>query len=263
MRRNVVGLFAGLLSLGVVQVASAADMPTKGPFYKAPAAVPFSWAGGYVGVNGGYGWNNKDVVVNETLAGAAFVSGTWPGSGTFGSRNNNGGFFGGQAGYNWQNGSLVFGPEADIQWSGIKGSSNATLPYISGVNTITTNTSGSLTWFGTLRGRIGVAFDRALVYATGGLALGNAKYSMTMSDTFNYNAAGSTNSNSAGWVLGGGLEYMLMPQWSVKGAYQYISFGTKTINAPEVGGVNPNYAINTSAKSNFQTVRVGLNYHFN
>jgi outer membrane immunogenic protein len=264
MRSKIVSLLAVAFSFGVVQTASAADMPTKAPAFVAPVAAAPIWAGGYVGLNAGYGWNNNNGgIVNETFAGAPFISGTWPGSGNFGSRNMSGGFGGIQAGYNWQNGSFVFGPEADIQWSGIKGSSAATLPYLSGVNTITVNTSGSLTWFGTLRGRAGVAFDRALIYATGGFAFGNPKYSMTMSDTFGYTAAGSSNSNSTGWVLGGGLEYMLMPKWSLKGEYQYLHFGTNTINATEfLAGAATSYAVNTSSTSNFHTVRVGLNYHF-
>jgi outer membrane immunogenic protein len=264
MRIKVAYLFAVAMSLGVPQVAYAADLPVKAPAFVAPVAAAPIWTGFYVGANLGYGWNNRtDVVANETFAGAPFISGTWPGSGSFGSRNMSGGFGGIQAGYNWQNGSFVFGPEADIQWSGIKGSSAATLPYISAGNTITVNTSGSLNWFGTLRGRAGVAFDRALIYATGGFAFGNPKYSMTMTDTFAFTAAGSSNSNSTGWVLGGGLEYMLMPQWSLKGEYQYLHFGTNTINATEfLAGAATAFAVNTSSTSNFHTVRVGLNYHF-
>jgi len=207
--------------------ARAADLPAAN-YYSAPAPLSgFNWMGPYLGANVGYEWGN--VSHNPT---------------------NPSGIAGGiEAGYNWQFGQFVTGVETDIQASA---ASDTFAPW-----------QFTNPWFGTLRGRAGVAFDRALIYATGGFAFGNPKYSMTMSDTFGYTAAGSSNSNSTGWVLGGGLEYMLMPKWSLKGEYQYLHFGTNTINATEfLAGAATSFAVNTSSTSNFHTVRVGLNYHF-
>ena len=159
--------------------ANAADM------YRAPAGgykdVPYvgvNWSGLYAGVNGGYG----EVSENTNI---------------------NGGFGGGQIGYNIQRGNIVFGGEADIQ----------------GAN-ITTSGAPSVDYFGTVRARAGYAIDRALVYGTGGFAYG-----------------GSNNSNTAhntgdGWVAGGGVEYKLNPTWSVKGEYQHLEF---TSDTPKTG----------------------------
>ena len=71
---------------------------------------------------------------------------------------------GGTLGYNMQFGSAVFGVEADIDWSGVKGSTTTNCPL--GCET-------KNTWFGTARGRIGYAFDRFLPYFTGGAAFGD------------------------------------------------------------------------------------------
>jgi len=255
-------LTLSLAAVGFVGAAHAADMrmPMKAPPMMAPI---FSWTGFYIGVNGGGGFGaGHNAIVNETFNGATFVSGTWPGSGNFGKLDPAGGFGGGQIGYNYQVSNWVFGVETDIQGANIKDTAGATLPYI-GASTITANVGQKIDWFGTVRGRLGIAFDRVLVYGTAGFAYGQTTTALTMSDTLGFAAAGSSKSTKTGWVAGGGVEWAFAPNWSVKGEYQYIDLGRKGVVAQEFLGAVPTlFAVSTSARSDFHTGRIGINYRF-
>ena len=121
MKKSILGLVAiGALMAGP---AMAADlrMPVKAP--PAPIVPVASWTGFYIGVNGGYGWNNdtgSSTCVNPTggSSGCDFGVGNVVKPG--------GGLFGGQIGYNWQTGPVVLGVETDIQWADIAGTATAT-----------------------------------------------------------------------------------------------------------------------------------------
>lgn len=244
--------------------AAAADMrmPMKAP---PPVAAVFSWTGFYIGVNGGGAFSSRDSVdVTETFNNALFVSGTWPGVGNFGTLEPTGGFGGGQIGYNWQFQNWVLGIESDIQGAGIRDRAAATLPYISAGNTISVATSHKINWFGTTRGRIGVAFDRVLLYATGGVAYGESSYSIAMTDTFAFVANATDKDTRVGWVAGAGVEWAFAPNWSLKGEYQYIDLGRRTITVPEVtlAGAATLFAISAQARTDFHTGRIGINYRF-
>ena len=124
--------------------------------YKAPAYVAgYNWTGFYLGINGGGGWGNSD----------------WNGFAV--SNSPSGGMVGGTVGYNWQGvGSpWVFGLEGDIDWADIEGSTRlrggALLP-------------DQNNWLGTVRGRVGYAFDRIMPYVTGGLAVGDIEANRTV-----------------------------------------------------------------------------------
>lgn len=264
--------FSALASLAAVAAlsapAAAADMriPMKAP--PAVAPVIFNWTGFYIGVNGGGAFGERhDVNVTETLAGAIFVAGTWPGVGNFGSLEPTGGFGGGQIGYNWQpvGSQWVFGFEADIQGAGIKDDATATLPYIAVPATITVASENQIDWFGTVRARLGYAFDRVMVYATGGVAFGESKFSLSMAETFAGNVAAVTdNDTRVGWVAGGGVEWAFAPNWSLKGEYQYIDLGSRTVTAPEftAAGAPTAFAVSTDVDTTFHTGRLGINYRF-
>jgi outer membrane immunogenic protein len=149
-----------------------------------------------------------------------------------------GGFGGGQIGYNWQGvfglgPNVVLGIEADLQGSGLEDSAFFA--------------KSSLNWFGTVRGRIGYAFGPTLVYATGGFAFGeveNTVVPLRVTET------------QTGYVIGAGVEYKLNPAWSVKGEYQFIS-----LDASDPLGAGP-LGLTSGNRSEVNTVRVGLNYHF-
>src|SRR5882762_6191261 len=141
-----------LTTIAVLAVAAtaavAADLPRAMPA-KAPAYVPigYNWTGFYVGINGGYAWGSS----------------RWS---AFGSNANpSGGMVGGTAGYNWQaaGSPWVFGLEGDLDWTNIKDSA-----VCGGVTCQTKNN-----WFGTVRGRVGYAWDRFMPYVTAGAAFGD------------------------------------------------------------------------------------------
>ncbi|MBV9519750.1 MAG: porin family protein [Hyphomicrobiales bacterium] len=317
-RRNIFGgrlrksVLLAAATLGLVgSSAFAADLPTrKGPPI-APVYVPpaFTWTGFYVGVNAGYGWLNNQR--NNNL-GFPFV-GAVPFGGTsipFASsgRSNNGGFIGGvQAGYNYQFGigsGFVIGAETDIDWADINRNRNNgvlfgsfTLPQFPGTlftpsNLGVNNHNNNNQYIGTVRLRAGYAFDRFLVYATGGLAYGGVNNNNNIGGALSATTlscavcvvpgtGGATNvtgvpvttilptgigtrssSTRAGWTVGGGVEYAFTPNWTVKGEYLYENFG-HIHSAP--GFVLPGAATvfnNSNRTVDVNVVRVGLNYKF-
>jgi outer membrane immunogenic protein len=219
---------AGIAGTAVVGTASGADLgrPPPPPVTKAPpppAYVPFSWTGAYIGVNGGYGFGRSK----------------WDGlPATF---DVNGGMVGGQLGYNWQYGQFVYGLEGDADWTNLHG--NANILNCAGTTLCETKND----FLSTVRGRFGLAADRLLPYATGGLAVGNIKATAPT-------LTGVDNTN-AGWTVGGGLEYSVAPNWSVKAEYLWVDLGKETCST--MCGLPSN---NVSLTTN--VVRGGVNYHF-
>ncbi|WP_418294817.1 outer membrane protein [Microvirga ossetica] len=201
--------------------AHAADLPSRFAPPPVAAAVPvFTWTGFYVGVNAGYGWNTNDddVVINGT----AFEV------------DDEGGFVGGaQIGYNYQIGSFVVGLETDIQYADIGG--DTTLPGLD-------SHDDDDNWFGTVRGRAGYAFDRALIYATGGLAYGKISNGFSNSDDTN-----------VGWTLGAGVEYAFTNNLTAKVEGLYVNLEQDDDDVPNISGKD---------ETEFGVIRAGLNYKF-
>src|SRR6266508_5551837 len=198
--RKILAAGIGVLALAAaMQPAAAADLPVKAPVYKAPPVYidPWTWTGVYIGLNAGYSWGRSRTHVDyfNSLTGLPIAPPA--GSITDVDFNLNGGIAGGQIGYNWQASNWVGGIEADIQWSGQKGSADffcarnpvgapgPCLPTLTGTLPGTTGTTllldQRLRWFGTLRGRLGVLFaPTVLAYVTGGLAYGEIKTEGTL-----------------------------------------------------------------------------------
>lgn len=212
-------LLASVAALGIIAAgaASAADLPSrKGPV-AAPVYIPpvFTWTGFYVGANAGYGWGN----VNTN---------------TFTSVGDLDGFVGGgQIGYNYQMGQFVLGLEADIQGADLS----------SGDNVIGSRIKTD--YFGTVRARVGVAFDRFMPYVTGGWAYGNVKTSIPAF------GISSDNSHTNGWALGGGIEYAITNNLIAGVEYLYVDLGEKRVTGlvDKVG-------------TDFSVVRARLSYKF-
>ncbi len=131
--------------------------------------------------------------------------------------------------------------------------------------------SSKLDWFSTIRGRIGLPFDRVLLYATGGLAIGGVKSdtAVTFGTVANpvYNLAnhiGSASTTRTGWTVGVGGEYAFAPRWSVKAEYLYIDLDSFTYTSALVApaGVAPGYSWSTTVRERDQVERVGVNYRF-
>jgi outer membrane immunogenic protein len=145
-------------------------------------------------------------------------------------------------------------------------------------------------YFGTVRGRLGWVWGGTLIYGTGGFAYGSVKSSFAYSDN-NYNTVTSpctaaapcftqhgvtsNTSTSTGWVAGAGVEYKISSSWSLKGEYQFIDLGSiSSGSAPIFAGTGTHIATpcptgsgclnlrGSNSEVSFNTVRVGLNYHF-
>jgi outer membrane immunogenic protein len=271
MRRNFAWGLASVIGFGFGGLGSAmaADLPMKA----SPAAVAevFSWSGFYVGGNAGYDWGRA--AYNGVLtAPAPFLPIDVAAISTASSPRlqPNGFTGGGQLGYNWQAGSAVFGVEADIQSFRLRASTTATLPFPStlpggaaGPPTafFTSTSSVSTDWLFTARDRIGWANDHWLLYATGGLAVTKVNSSQTVAliAPFVFNALASDT--RVGWTVGAGFEYMIANNWSVKGEYLYLDFGTLNgtgVLTPAFAGL----ALNNSTRLTANIARVGVNYHF-
>jgi len=205
---------------------------------------------------------------------------------------------GGQIGYNYQYGSnFLLGIEADIQGAGIRGASlgvGASVGSIIAGNDANTKTIGSTTvqggvdWLGTVRGRVGYLWTPTLlVYGTGGFAYGGAYANVTQSaieqwaftvgvgNTFSQNSwfgGGRQNQLLTGWTAGGGMEWMFMPNWSLKAEALYWDLGRMNVQTASYGllgnreedGIRNNIGWGrTSVTFSGVQAKAGINYHFN
>ncbi len=214
-------LLASVCFAAMSASAYAADMAVKA----APVAYPpaWNWTGAYIGLNIGGGW----------------VSG------------GSGGVIGGaQIGYNWQASNLVFGLEADIQASGVRGNTGAAT--LAGVTLSETDRQN---YFGTVRGRLGVANGPWLFYVTGGWAYTTIHRDGTATGA----AVGaySANNSKSGYALGLGAEWMFARNWSAKLEYLNLGFSGDTNTYATVPAITVGYG-----RWNENIVRVGANYHF-
>ena len=222
---------AAVLSLVTAFSAFAADLPARMPV-KAPSLYSPSplvnWAGFYAGLHAGYGWGHSNW----------FSSG----SGLSADMSPKGAVVGGQLGYNYQIQKFVVGAEADIAWSGMKGS------LVSSTKCVTQCETKN-PWLGTARARVGMPLGNTgswLPYVTGGLAYGDVEVS---------DAGLTRKSTRWGWTVGGGLETMFAPGWSAKVEYLYVDLGKFTTIGD---GTAPPFDV--SYHTNL--VRAGVNYHF-
>ncbi len=198
--------------------AHAADLPSR----KAPVAyVPppaFSWTGLYGGLNAGYG---------------------------FGQRSDFNGFVGGgQVGFNYQlTPLLVAGLETDFQGADISTRNGGFNVGFFGARPT------KVEWFGTVRGRAGIALfnSQLFVYGGGGFAYGRVKQAGLFNEYSN---------TQTGWTAGGGVEWApaAFPRWSAKVEYLYTSLRNNSGSAFFGGNLGD---------TRFHTVRAGVNYHFN
>jgi outer membrane immunogenic protein len=286
--------------------AVAADLPTaKGP---PPAPVvyapAFTWTGFYVGINGGGAWegsNNSSYYLYDPLFANTGENGYLPYLASSGG-NRSGWLIGGTVGYNYQFGvgsGFVIGVEADLDYlsnnnknrSAFYDNSNLGLgPPYDWAGTYAAYGSGSgSNYFGTIRARLGWAFDHFLVYATGGFAFlgtGNSgigaisywlpgDYALGQSPDATF-FVGRSSSNHYGWTIGAGAEYAITNNWTIKAEYLYVSRSGGNNNGAYGGCVDgyvpgtcaliANHAAywynNAKNDANANIVRVGVNYKF-
>jgi outer membrane immunogenic protein len=268
--RKIITTGIGLLALaGATHSATAADL--RPPVIKAPVEV-WSWTGVYLGANVGYSWGRSktDVQVNRSDNSALLHT-------TSVDQDLRGAVGGGQIGVNWQSGIWVGGFEADVQATGQKGNAAFTCP--AGIcNTVAALPAASrlvtgtvdqkLSWYGTLRARLGVTVTPdVLAYATGGVAVGSITTDSTISGFAGNGAAVSdgfsTNNNSTktGWTAGAGVEARLVGNWTGRVEYLYVDLGEITSTGLLATNVPP-LRVSYSSRVTDNIVRIGLNYKF-
>ena len=271
-------LTASVLAIAAT-TALAADLPSRRvpPQYIPPPLPVFSWTGFFVGGNAGA--NFEDGQTGRYFFPAGSIAGSTGTAGTLstGGRRNNTGFTGGgQIGYNYElggggfgglggfgGGGLVIGVVADAQYLDqhnnnfnnnytfapssplTVGNAFVRVPGLARTNLVTTG-SGNDDFFGTVRGRLGVAFGQALLYGTGGLAY---------------------NTHTTGYTYGGGIEYAITNNISVGAEYLRVNLnhgGTYAATyAPGAGLGAGTLTLNTTGgRDEFNVARGVLNYKF-
>jgi outer membrane immunogenic protein len=246
--RCVVIVGAGLFSIvGFVGAASAADLPVA-TYSKAPTVVDpaYNWTGFYLGAEGGYDWGRSQHDWADP-ASPAFI-----GQPLTNGIKADGGLIGGTFGYNYQFGNnIVIGFENDISWTNSKGTASYIAPFTGGD---TAQTSQS--WLYTARGRLGYAWDRWLVFGTGGVAFTDEGIQLC-------NLAfgcGSQSKTVAGWTAGGGVEYAFTDNWSAKLEYLHNDFGSQSFARTLDSGGGLFHSQNVTLTNDI--VRAGVNYKF-
>ena len=226
-------------------------MAVKAPPAPPPEPAPvYNWAGWYAGLNVGGTWSDDAISVTSSNlqfcpssscnAGLATALASAQGATNVFSGKTSGIVAGVQLGYNWQfANSWVAGFEADIQGIGTHNNGRESSSATVGIfgfpgHSVTTNmtVTKEIDYLGTVRGRLGwLVNPTLLVYGTGGLAYGGVKSSTSISQTLtevsgvvlNPSVNSSISETRAGWTAGGGLEWMFIPQWSVKAISTMIS----------------------------------------
>lgn len=239
--------------------AIAADLPSRAAPPPPPGALPpaaspsvttlpaFTWTGFYVGVQGGFTWGDGSGVLSETT--------TAPATTTIGRSVEANGFMGGvHAGYNYQSGSIVYGIEADAEYAAVDGAlSIATSTAATQVGRFGIEQD----FRGSLRARLGLAYDGVLLYVTGGAAAARVDASYAAA------ARAAKADTLIGWTAGAGLEYDLWSNWSMRAEYRYTSLGDQDLAfaGTAVAADNTNtYRWNVEHKEH--AVRAGLSYRF-
>jgi outer membrane immunogenic protein len=249
-------LLCAAVSVGPVAGAAAADLPNRyrGPdlFSPAPAAT---WTGLYVGAQVGYGFGSDQTLVNVSGFPFSFVGPDHDLSGPVG---------GIHAGFNFQNGPIVYGLEGDLELANADGT--ISLAGSGGFAGLGLTSRTSIDWQGSLRGRLGFAmFERAMIYGTAGLAFANIEnaYSATLPPGNVFGApAGITaakfDETHWGWTVGAGVEYALMSNWTARVEYRYTNFSEYKNNSTLLTAAG-----STSRQDpDLHTFRIGGSYRF-
>lgn len=239
----IAGLFC---ALACSSAAVAADLPQAAPPPQTPVVVPlqaYNWSGPYIGLNAGYGWGSGDGTLGVS---SNFIS-NWLSTGS--GSGINGGLGGGQIGFNWQQQSVVLGVEVDGDWSG----QQLDQTIICGFGCVASETL-KVQAIGTARARVGVAFDRVLLYATGGGAWANIQFNGTSPV-----ATVNLSDNRFGWVAGGGIEYGVTDWVSLRAEYLFTEINGFTASAAIPAGLGGGTLTGT-ANLRDSIVRAGIDF---
>lgn len=240
MKRWKLTLLTSASSVLLAGSAFAADLPTK----TAPMAAPIpymNWTGPYIG--GHIGVGSSDASCAPGGPAYADCAGMFYNSTLRGHDTN---FLAGvQAGYDFQDRYFVYGVVGDWSWTNLKSNAvgqSGSVSYESKVN-----------WLASFRGRAGIALDNTLIYATGGVALGNFGETTMLGKTNSYNVT----TTQVGWVAGLGVEHRFTRNWSVNFEYLHYDLGNSTKSY-----TNDSESYTHTFTHVVDTGRIGLNYRF-
>jgi outer membrane immunogenic protein len=246
-----VAISASIVALMVSTAAvSAADMSVKAAPRQAAPIQAFSWSGCYLGAHGGYAGGSYslwDPAADRDL------------EEHIGTGRSRGWLAGVQAGCDYQVGAWVFGSETDFSWARINGS----FTPLDGPGADNTHEMKA-DWLSTSTVRVGyAAWDRVLLYAKGGLAIGSFNHIWSAGeDAVVGGLFSGPRERRLGYTVGAGLEYAFAPNWSIKAEYNYMDFGTRLVPGfhNDEGRIEDELA---RASNHLHVGKIGLNYRFN
>lgn len=236
MLRCLLGVGVSVAALAAASTAAqSADLPVKAP----SAVVQYNWSGVYAGVNVGAGFAGTRATVSPVSALSLPDQDDLTKSGFTG---------GAQVGANWQFApNWVVGAEADFNSLSL----SRTICIVQNCNVATQfDVTAKSSWIATARGRVGYAFDRSLVYATGGAAW------VRSTDQWSYFSLTAHNSKTetrSGFAVGGGIETALFGNWTAKAEYIFVDTGTGRVQDPAPTDF-------VDFKHQYHLARFGLNY---
>jgi outer membrane immunogenic protein len=245
MKLRILSLLAGTAALALTTAASlAADLPSAfAPASILPSVPTFTWTGFYAGAQAAYGFGGDETRV--FLNGAAVELGAPADFDTDG-------FLGSvHAGFNLQYGSVVSGVEGDFEASGVEGKSTVINGSVSSI------TSSEVTIQGSLRTRVGVAFDRAFIYGTAGFAIAHIGNRYRYDNGAGITATAWLEDVNWGWTMGVGSEYAFTNNLTARVEYRYTQFDTY-LNPMAVGADS----FDVRQEASFHSTRMGVSYKF-
>jgi outer membrane immunogenic protein len=234
--------------------AQAADIAAR-PYTKAPpiATAPiYSWTGCYIGGNVGGGWDRQHYTNVNPFRTPNF---------DLGSERNSGVIGGGQVGCDYQVGSWVFGAQGMFEAADLRGSNHVVPGPADSQFPNVFDLSARTSWVTTATARLGYTIvPQALLYVKGGAAWthGSLDYTITGQGVATF-TGGETRS---GWVIGGGLEYLFTPNWSVFAEYNHMDFGSQTLNTQDIVTTNDSRPEPIRISRRIDIVMVGANFRF-
>jgi outer membrane immunogenic protein len=241
-----------LASVGAIALtgsaAFAADLPSRAPppVYLPPPPI-FTWTGIYIGGQVGYAWGTGANRFNGLLPDGTIIATSVGGT-------PNGVIGGGHVGFNYQINQWVIGLEGSVDGTSLSNTAVAAFPDGS---TLTAHTTADIQ--GSIRGRLGIAWDRVLIFATGGVAFGgfNTNVSLAAPPFF---ASASRSNTRVGWTVGGGIEYAITNNWSIQAEYRFTDFGT--IRNGDLAGLPVGDFVNGHRRLQQNQVQAGFSYKF-
>lgn len=224
-------------SLFCMAPAMAADMPSSRLLPPAPALPDlYSWTGIYLGVQGGYSWGQERTTFSDTL-GRAF-------NGAAFRQSSDSALGGAHAGFNYQTGSIVFGIEGDVE--ALDAGETLVAPGMTA--------RVKRDWQASVRGRLGFAMDRFMIYATGGAAFTDFDYHLYDSAT---GLSASADRSKTGWTAGAGVNFAYTDNLILGAEYRYTDFGK--VNQ---AGSGPLLGLTVRHEPATHTLRASVAYKF-